>query len=168
MVKTVSSVTEGIKILEKKIGREFSIWLITITKMYQVNMLYNQFKEFFLDGFHTHKYDKYVEDGTITIDYTYLPSKNGKTYIKFNIPETDIGMTISYGGSSQFAMWWCQLTDGLEDDDDTPLCDDYNNTIVSGIVCKKCNNELPPMTMQEHLDGDFNKDCPHDDADKDA
>ena len=81
-------------------------------------MLYNQFKEFFLDGFHTHKYDKYIEDGTITIDYTYLPSKNGKTYIKFNIPETDIGMTISYGGSSQFAMWWCQLTDGLEDDDD--------------------------------------------------
>jgi len=38
---------------------------------------------------------------------------------------------------------------------------DTNTTTVMGIVCKKCNNELPPMTMQQHLDGDFNKKCPH-------
>lgn len=34
-------------------------------------------------------------------------------------------------------------------------------TIVKGIVCKKCGNELPEMTIQQHLDGDFNKECPH-------
>ena len=109
------------------------------TKMNQVNMLYNEFKEFFLDGFHTHKYDKYVEDGTITIDYTYLPYKNGKTYIKFNIPETDTGMTISYGGSSPFAMWWCQLTDGIE-----VCCKCCGDKVVKvnklgiGACCEKC------------------------------
>jgi len=46
----------------------------------------------------------------------------------------------------------------MEHDDE----DDINTTIVSGIICKKCNNELPPMTMKQHLDGDFNKNCPHD------
>lgn len=34
-------------------------------------------------------------------------------------------------------------------------------TIVKGIVCKKCGNELPEMTIQQHLDGGFVKECPH-------
>ena len=39
----------------------------------------------------------------------------------------------------------------------------YNpdTTIVTGIVCNACKNELPPMTMTEHLEGKFNKECPH-------
>jgi hypothetical protein len=37
----------------------------------------------------------------------------------------------------------------------------HDDTIVSGIVCTRCNNELPPMTVKEHLDGKFNKECPH-------
>jgi hypothetical protein len=37
----------------------------------------------------------------------------------------------------------------------------YPDTIVSGIVCTRCNHKLPPMTAQEHLDGKFNKKCPH-------
>jgi hypothetical protein len=28
----------------------------------------------------------------------------------------------------------------------------YHNTIVSGIMCNRCRNYLPPMTMLEHLD----------------
>ena len=34
-------------------------------------------------------------------------------------------------------------------------------TLVKGIICKKCGNELPVMTMQQHLDGNFNQECPH-------
>lgn len=37
----------------------------------------------------------------------------------------------------------------------------YKNTIVKGIVCKKCNNELPSMTMEQHLNSEFNQECPH-------
>jgi hypothetical protein len=34
-------------------------------------------------------------------------------------------------------------------------------TVVKGIVCKLCKHELPPMTMAQHLKGEFNKNCPH-------
>jgi len=39
----------------------------------------------------------------------------------------------------------------------------YNiqTTIVTGIVCTLCGYELPPMTMKDHLDGKFIKECPH-------
>jgi hypothetical protein len=30
----------------------------------------------------------------------------------------------------------------------------YANTYITGILCKGCGNYLPPMTMNEHLDGD--------------
>jgi hypothetical protein len=40
---------------------------------------------------------------------------------------------------------------------------DPATTVVSGIGCKKCYCELPPMTMKDHLDGNFNKECPHED-----
>jgi hypothetical protein len=38
---------------------------------------------------------------------------------------------------------------------------DYATTIITGIVCKSCKNELPAMTMQDHLDCKFNQECPH-------
>jgi hypothetical protein len=39
---------------------------------------------------------------------------------------------------------------------------DIRTTVVRGITCKECGNELPPMTMQEHLESRFNTSCPHD------
>lgn len=33
---------------------------------------------------------------------------------------------------------------------------------MTGASCRECGNELPPMTMEEHLESRFNKDCPHD------
>lgn len=42
-------------------------------------------------------------------------------------------------------------------DDPSDETYDITTTIVSGIICKKCNNELPPMTMEQHLNG---KGCP--------
>lgn len=38
---------------------------------------------------------------------------------------------------------------------------DPDTTIVYGIICKSCNNTLQPHTMTQHLNGDFNKVCPH-------
>lgn len=38
---------------------------------------------------------------------------------------------------------------------------EMSNTLVCGIVCRKCGNTLPPHTMEQHLKGDFNQTCPH-------
>jgi len=35
--------------------------------------------------------------------------------------------------------------------------DDYQTIFVTNIICKACKNELPRMTLREHLDG---KGCP--------
>jgi hypothetical protein len=41
---------------------------------------------------------------------------------------------------------------------------DPTTTVVTGIVCKKCDNELPPMTMEDHIESRFNTVCPHKEA----
>jgi hypothetical protein len=41
-----------------------------------------------------------------------------------------------------------------------------NQTIVKGIICKDCGNELPEMTIEQHLNGDFNQNCPHSNDDE--
>jgi hypothetical protein len=35
------------------------------------------------------------------------------------------------------------------------------SSIITGIVCKECKSTLPPMTVEDHLTGNFNKTCPH-------
>lgn len=32
------------------------------------------------------------------------------------------------------------------------FCEDEKDKIITGIICKKCRVELPPMLMSEHLD----------------
>ncbi len=36
-----------------------------------------------------------------------------------------------------------------------------DNTILRGIICNQCGNELPPMTIRDHIDSKFNQECPH-------
>lgn len=36
-----------------------------------------------------------------------------------------------------------------------------NQNIVKGIICNHCGNELPEMTIEQHLNGGFVQDCPH-------
>ena len=38
---------------------------------------------------------------------------------------------------------------------------DIRTTIVSGVICKRCDKTLPDMTMKDHLEGRFDKECPH-------
>ena len=166
------------------------------------------------------------EDGMIEIEYSYGDSKNGLCTICWRVSEERTeNYTTRYNGSSPFAMWWCGISDALEEFQDAEkecedeedgdewfdrkypdaschrcekkvvgatvvycgggggacemwycsdcheevthdcmVCNDGQDDstiIVSGIVCKKCENELPPMTMKQHLNGDFNKECPH-------
>ena len=42
------------------------------------------------------------------------------------------------------------------------------DSVLSGIVCSKCNKTLPPMTVKQHLEGDFEKECPHNKKSKKA
>jgi hypothetical protein len=64
----------------------------------------------------TAQFTPFVDDeGNIKILYSYGDYKNGKSLIKFCVPGLDKRFRVRYGGSSIFAMWWCSLTDGEED-----------------------------------------------------
>jgi len=45
-----------------------------------------------------------------------------------------------------------------EEEEEDTITED---TIIAGIVCRACSHTLPPMTVKQHLNGDFNKTCPH-------
>ena len=80
---------------------------------------YVQFQEYMCENIMTSDFNKYCDDdGCIEIEYKYGDYKNGKSMIKFRIPDTDKVYTVRYTGSSCFAMWWSGLTDGIENDDE--------------------------------------------------
>ena len=88
-----------------------------------------EFSEYFCEDYTLKQIRKWEEqyatddevDGyvgkSIDINYSYGDSKNGKCVINwsFVLDENNKMRTISYGGSSCFAMWWCDFTDVLED-----------------------------------------------------
>lgn len=53
------------------------------------------------------------------------------------------------------SAWWLHFENQKEQEHD------IETTIVSGIECKKCGRTLPDMTMKDHLEGNFNQECPH-------
>ena len=178
---------------------------------YSTVMRYKEFRDMLVEGDDSNPwgddyfesiFGKYNDDGWVRVEYNYGAYRDGKSTIKWRIPDEDFvfhtkvaakrGYYVTrYTGSSRFAMWWCGLTDdmeaeaGEEEEETCVKCDEtkteswsYNTTpvknapvcqecldieteVVSGIICKKCDYELPPMTMKQHLDGDFNKTCPH-------
>ena len=94
---------------------------------YTVIIPYKEFREYLVetdeggawgDKYFADTFDKYVEDDAIEIEYKYGEYKNGKTMIKWRIPGTEKVCEVRYTGSSIFAMWWCGLTDGIEDEDE--------------------------------------------------
>jgi len=60
-------------------------------------------------------------------------------------------------GKAYAAKIWAKMWSEEEDEE----CDITEDTIVAGIVCRACSHTLPPMTVKQHLSGDFNKTCPH-------
>jgi hypothetical protein len=97
---------------------------------YTVSIPYTEFREWLVenddsgpwgDGHFHETFDEYVEDDLIRIEYKYGDYKNGKSAIKWRIADVENSKVylVRYGGSSRFAMWWCDLTDDIEDYIDT-------------------------------------------------
>ena len=87
--------------------------------MYSARMDYVEFQEYLCEDMMTSQFNKFVEDdGTIGIEYYYGPYKNGVSTICWRVEEDTKQYKTRYTGSSRFAMWWCGITDGLEEDCD--------------------------------------------------
>jgi len=92
-----------------------------------VSIPYDEFREYLVendesgpwgnDYFHS-VFDEDVVDGCIEIEYKYGNYKNGKSEIKWKVLGSMKVYSARYSGSSRFAMWWCGLTDGLEDEEE--------------------------------------------------
>ena len=101
-----------------------------MSRSYTVHIDYTQFREYLVenddagpwgDTYFHEVFDEYVEDNSIEIEYKYGDYKDGKTTILWRLAaEEGKGKVykVRYGGSSRFAMWWCGLTDDLEDEID--------------------------------------------------
>ena len=114
---------------------------------YTVHIDYTQFREYLVenddagpwgDTYFHEVFDKYVEDNSIEIEYKYGDYKNGKTTILWRLAaEEGKGKVyqVRYGGSSRFAMWWCGITDDLEDEEE-----ENDN----GRACERCGTTTCP------------------------
>ena len=103
---------------------------VQMSRSYTVHIDYTQFREYLVenddagpwgDTYFHEVFDEYVEDNSIEIEYKYGDYKDGKTTILWRLAaEEGKGKVykVRYGGSSRFAMWWCGLTDDLEDEID--------------------------------------------------
>jgi len=99
-----------------------------MSRSYTVRIDYTEFREWLVenddagswgDTYFHEVFDKYVEDDSIEIEYKYDAVKNGKSTILWRLAaEEDKGKVyqVRYGGSSRFAIWWCGITDDLEDE----------------------------------------------------
>ena len=103
---------------------------VKMSRSYTVHIDYTEFREYLVenddagpwgDTYFHEVFDEYVEDNSIEIEYKYGDYKDGKTTILWRLAaEEGKGKVyrVRYGGSSRFAMWWCGLTDDLEDEID--------------------------------------------------
>lgn len=83
-------------------------------------MSYSDFQEYMCENLMTAGFNQYCEeDGNIVIEYKYGDYKNGKSMIKFRIPDTEKVYAVRYTSSSCFAMWWSGLTDSMEDGEES-------------------------------------------------
>jgi hypothetical protein len=99
--------------------------------MPSVMLPYDEFSEYFLEDYTIKQIRKWEEQyatddeiddhvgKSVVINYSYGDSKNGKCIINwsFALDEDNKIRTVSYTGSSFFAMWWCGWTDEEEEVD---------------------------------------------------
>jgi len=94
--------------------------------VYSVSIPYSEFRNYLVETdksgpwgdkyFHS-VFDKYVEDDFIEIEYKYGKCVDWKTEIIWRPANTEEkAYSVRYSHSSPFAIWWCNLTDELEDE----------------------------------------------------
>jgi len=102
---------------------------------YYVTLPVKEFRKYLVEGdkgpwgdtFFDTTFGKFIEGKMIQIEYKY-GDYDGKSEIKWRIPDTHKIYSCKYTGSSAFAMWWCGLTDEVED------CDDHKNEDCCGCI----------------------------------
>ena len=115
-------------------------------KPYEVSIPFKEFCDRFFtsenatdgpwgDAFVRQTFSKYITDaaphGLITIAYTYGHYADGYVNIKWRVKYTDKVYRVRYRDSTQWAAWWCSLTDALEEAADEE-CDEE---------CEECDEE---------------------------
>ena len=91
------------------------------------------------------------EDGNITIEYKYdNDDLGGSTRVKWRVEGHEKVRMLRYFGSSIFALWWCQQTDGIEEEeccqciyhgDDGCKCDCHSEDEEDDCVIAQCCND---------------------------
>ena len=103
-----------------------------MSKFYTVSLDYKEFVEMFFHGadapnggpwgtpyVHSCFQEDVDEDGNITIEYKYdTADPAGSTRVKWRVQGHEKVRMLRYFGSSPFAMWWCQVTDDIEEYED--------------------------------------------------
>jgi len=116
-----------------------------------ITLPYTEFCEYLREGSHSGvRFTPFVDDeGDIKICYKYGDYKNGKSEIKYRVAGYNQTFSMRYTGSSPFAMWWCGLTDGSEEEDEYH-CDDCCEKVGSDDYAGCCNDGDCPKSV-EHL-----------------
>ena len=90
---------------------------------YIIRLPYVEFQRYFCEDMMTAGFYKYVEDDdSIPLEYKYGDYKYGKSEIVWRIVDTEKWHSTRYGGSSIFAMWWCSVSDEVEESDEEAKC----------------------------------------------
>ena len=136
-----------------------SVFKYSAKMIYCINLCYVQFQENFCEDMMTAPFDKYAEDnGTICLEYKYGDYKNGKSEIIWRVLDTEKWYSIRYGGSSPFAMWWCSVSDEVEEGDDEESDNDSHSSGSSAHLCYECDREGRDSSCKE-CNGLFCKNC---------
>ena len=113
-----------------------------MSKIYKVSIDYTEFREWLVenddagpwgDTYFHEVFDQSMKDDSIEIEYKYGDYENGKSTILWRLADTEGFMIdkltgkpmnfhkvyrVRYGGSSRFAMWWCGITDAIEEEEE--------------------------------------------------
>jgi hypothetical protein len=102
--------------------------------VYTISLRFDEFRDNFCESMtvkQANAFKDYVnEDGDIDIVYKYEDSKNGLCTITWSVShDTPTVYTMKYGGSSCFAMWWCDIADDAEKEQDEAALEELKETV---------------------------------------
>lgn len=103
--------------------------------VYTISLRFDEFRDNFCESMTVKKansFKDYIQDdGDIDIEYKYEDSKNGLCTINWSASDDDSKTvyTMKYGGSSRFAMWWCDMSDNVEKEQDEAAWEELKESV---------------------------------------